>query len=268
MGRPIRTWNFDYLEFAVRWNGLTGEHLPNPLMIVTNFESNDKYLAECRRIAAALDADPDVDEMLKILALPDLALRVHGLIAPDTGDERAIRLYAARDRGRCFVVEQQPGETIYHASSFTVTECVPAYWTAAVAARLPGVGAGRRAVVPLAESDSDDISTGEMDYSFGRSGYRDSFDDSFDEHQKFLDSPVTAVGVIDIAQGKSAFGPAGRTRRTVGWRDVADDGRYVIAYRRPYIARGLDTPSLVSFIDEEIEEIQLVIDDEQRSVAR
>lgn len=268
MGGPIRTWNFDYLEFAVRWNELTGERLPNPLTIVTNFGSNDDFLAECRRIVAALDSDPDMDEMLGTLTSPDLTLGVFGLIAPDADDERAIRLFAARGGGRCFVVEQQPGETIYHATSFTVTKYGPADWAAAVAARLPGVAAGRHAAVPLVDPGASHTPMGEMDYSFGRSGYRDSFDDSVDEHQRFLNHPVTAVGIIDIVQGKSAFGPAGRARHTVGWRDVAGDGRYVIAHRRPYIARGIDTPSLAAFLDEEIEEIQLVIDDEQRSLAR
>ncbi|MGK8488385.1 ESX secretion-associated protein EspG [Nocardia asiatica] len=271
MGGPIRTWSFDYLEFAVRWNGLTGEGLPSPLIITTDFDSNDAYLAECRRITAALaaDRDPDVEAMLTALTRPDNVLAVFGLVAPDTDEEQAIRVYAVRSGERCLVVDQERGETIYHAAGFTVSEYDPTDWAACVVARLPAIGSGRQAAVPLPEPESGDAESDGIDYTYGRSDYRDSFEDSvFEHHEQFLSRPVAAAGVIDIVQGRSVFGPAGRARRAVGWRDVADDGRYAIVHRKPYMARGVDAASFTALLAEEIEEIQLVIEDERRSVSR
>jgi hypothetical protein len=271
MGGPIRTWSFDDLEFAVRWKRSTGEGLPAPLIITTNFESNDEYLTECRRIAAALTAehDPELDAVSTALSRPDMMLSVSALLEPDSADEQALRIYAARAGDRCFVVDQLPGRTIYHAAGFTVTEYEHRQWVAAIVSRLPDAGAGRRAVVPIPEPAADEAELDGMDYSYGRSDFRDSFeDDESDFIQEFPHKPMTATGAIQIMQGRSEFGPAGRARRTVGWRDIADDGRYAIVHQKPYVARAADVTSFLTLLTEEIEEIQLVIDDERRSVCR
>ncbi|WP_459545881.1 ESX secretion-associated protein EspG [Nocardia sp. X0981] len=271
MGRPIRTWNFDYLEFAVRWNGLTGESLPEPLVITTNFGSNHDYLRECRRIAAAVavDDDPELDTVFTALTQPDIVLAVFGLTAPDTGDEQAIRIYATSSGDRCFVVDQRPGESIYHAAGFTLSEHDSINWVSDIVARLPARGPGQQVMVPLPDPDEPHAGAEKMDYSYGRSDFRDTFDDQdTEDHSEFLGKPLAGVGSIDIVQGRSVFGPAGQGRRALGWRDIAGDGRYTIAYRSPYVARATDTASFVTRLAEEVEEIQLLVDDERRSVCR
>ncbi|MEU4342430.1 hypothetical protein AB0H00_14360 [Nocardia sp. NPDC023852] len=39
--------------------------------------------------------------------------------------------------------------------------------------------------------------------------------------------------MIGIEQGRLRFGPRGITRRALAWRDLADDGRYVITRGTP-----------------------------------
>ncbi|MBF6351431.1 ESX secretion-associated protein EspG [Nocardia flavorosea] len=253
----------------MRWEGLTGEGLPNPLIITTDIESHDAYMTARRRVAAEINTqdDPELDAVLLALTRPEIVVEIFGITAPDTGDERAIRVYAASAGGRCFTVRQRPGKSIFHAAGFTVSEHNPAAWAADIVGFLPALGPGRQAMVPLPDPDGPQDITEGIDYGYGRSEFRDSFDDSATEnHSGYLDKPITGAGSIDVIQGRSIFGPAGRGRRAVGWRDLADDGRYTIVYRAPCAARAADTASFTALLTDEIEEIQLLVDDERRSV--
>ncbi|MFQ6395301.1 ESX secretion-associated protein EspG [Nocardia sp. KC 131] len=261
---------FDDLEFVVRWEVATGDELPDPLIFTTDITDGDEYEATKRRLRDRLasESDDTIDNLLQVLARPDLAVRVAG------GDPRApedaaavIRIYAARRGDQAFVVKQLPGRTIWHAGGFVVTACDPVMLADAVVGVLPQVDAGRRPATEL-PSRREGASNG-LDYSYGRSSFRDDDEDSVTQQAEvFRRLPASAAGVIEIVQGESSFGPRGRVHRRLLWRDIVDDGRYAIVGDNPRIAKGVDAKRLVHLINEEIEEVQLVIDDEHRTLRR
>ncbi|MEU7628737.1 ESX secretion-associated protein EspG [Nocardia sp. NPDC049220] len=262
---------FDDLEFVVRWEVATGDRLPAPLIFTTDIIDGDEYEATKRRVRDRLASEPDetIDGPLAALARPDLTVQVTGVDprAPEN-PATAIRIYAASCGDRAFVVRQLPGRTVWHAAGFVVTACDPATVADAVVGVLPRMVAGRRPHTELPSQRRENAGD-DLDYSYGRSRFRDDDEDSVAQRaEAFWRLPTSAAGRIDIVQGESAFGPRGRTRRRLRWRDILDDGRYAIVGDNRAIAKGVDAKGLVHLINEEIEEVQLVIDDENRAVGR
>ncbi|MGO4615824.1 ESX secretion-associated protein EspG [Nocardia sp. 2YAB30] len=262
--------HFDDLEFVVRWEAVTGDRLPAPLIFTTDITDADEYEATKRRVRDRLESEPDdaIDELLAALARPDLTVRAAGRDprAPENV-AAAIRIYAARRGDQAFVVKQLPGRTIWHAAGFVVTACDPTMLADAVVGVLPRVCAGRRPATEL-PSGREGASDG-LDYSYGRSSFRDDDEDSVAQQaEAFRRLPASAAGMIEIVQGESSFGPRGRVHRRLWWCDIVDDGRYAIVGDNPRIAKGVDAKGLVHLVNEEIEEVQLVIDDENRTLGR
>ncbi|MEU7766892.1 ESX secretion-associated protein EspG [Nocardia sp. NPDC049190] len=262
---------FDDLEFVVRWEIATGEDLPAPLIFTTDIIDGDEYEATKRRVRDRLASEPadTIDDLLAALARPDHTVRVVGVDprAPEKA-ATAIRVYAASRGDHAFMVRQLPGKTVWHAAGFVVTACDPTTLADAVVSVLPRVVAGRRPDTELPVQHRESTGDG-FDYSYGRSRFRDDDEDSVAQQaEAFWHLPTSSAGLIDIVQGASAFGPRGRTRRRLRWRDILDDGRYAIVGDNRAIAKGVDGKGLVHLINEEIEEVQLVIDDENRAVGR
>jgi hypothetical protein len=95
------------------------------------------------------------------------------------------------------------------------------------------------AALPVAEAGSrptvvfpTDIHDGGVDHEYGNSCVREPEDDpAVSRAQEFLRAPVDRLGIIQIKQGRSRFGPQGIVRRALLLRDLADDGRYLLTPR-------------------------------------
>ncbi|MGW0252265.1 ESX secretion-associated protein EspG [Nocardia goodfellowii] len=259
----IRQWSFTDLDFVVLWEELREHRLPEPFVFTSRTEYfNDSVRAKKEALTRLRDtSDSAFDGVLSAVARPDIRMVVHGVAAYDPRDPRShLRIHAARRGDRCFVLTQLPGETVWHSGGFTVAEFYVPQMADAVVNHLPNLSAGRRAGMsfPARPEENDEAGA-----DCGRSWVRDTEDNpARTRAEEFLRAPILRTGVIRIEQGSSRFGPRGRTQAALGWRDLADDGRYVITPGNPPTAVGVDAGQLVSRINGEIARIIRVIKDE------
>lgn len=241
------------------WESQHAQGLPPPL----TFTSRTPLLDDFRReVAATQDAmsnrlDRELRAALEVLRNPDILLQVDAF-HPENLDDAAARvgIYAARRGDAAAVVTQQPGETIWHSKGFEVLECEALGLARHLAAGLPELPAGQMGAVTLAGND--------MEYDYGTSRVRDTVEASESQRAtEFRQHPVVRTGAITVVQGHSRFGPRGVTRRVIEWRDLVDDGRYVITPTQPDVATGADEPALVAAINTEIAEVVRAIRDER-----
>ncbi|WP_227998543.1 ESX secretion-associated protein EspG [Nocardia australiensis] len=257
-----RTWKFSDLEFMAQWETLKQDYLPDPFVYTCRTWSNEDYVREKADALARVRRarDRSFDDALEAVAYPDIR------IVAESWDEcepqrldRLIRLHGVRQGERGYVVSELAGESFWHSGGFTVTECDAVDLAAAVVRALPEVAGGSRAEVVLSTRDEG----AELDYFYGRSHVLESFDRSGADHStSFLDLPTSRVGTIDVIQGRSRFGPRGITRHRLEWRDVRDDGRYVIDDRTPPVAVGADASRLIGTINSRVAAVIRAIKDE------
>ncbi|WP_225729015.1 MULTISPECIES: ESX secretion-associated protein EspG [unclassified Nocardia] len=261
----LRTaWKFSDMEFFVLWEDQRAGFLPKPLTFASRTEWFDELLEDKAKARDALYArdDPEIKTVLAALQRPELRIELNAWDDRDRvrADAR-IRLYGVRLDYRCYLVTQLPGETYRHSSGFVISEGDAHELAAAVVAALPDCPPGRDAEVVLSTMDT----AGEIDYRFGRSQVRASFDDTVRERSKrFLSTPAERLGTIEIIQAHSLFGPRGMTRHRLELRDLEGDGRYLVEGEHPPIAVAADRKRMVAMIDSRIEEVMAVIDDERR----
>ncbi|MFE7741441.1 ESX secretion-associated protein EspG [Nocardia sp. NPDC057455] len=257
------TWKFTDLEFVVLWEDFGEVGLPRPFSFTSRTPLWDDYLAEKARTRAALLASstPARKEMLDDLYRPDIRLRVLGFDGRDyTNVANNVRLMAARRADRGYLVTQLPGETVGHSGGFAVTECAALELADAVVRALPEADSGKRADIVLADENEDQ----DLDYGYGASAVHDSFQGSVhDRSADFRSAPAERFGFIDVIQAHSMFGPRGMTRHRLKWRDLVDDGRYLIDDGHPPVATAADGRRLVSMINARIAEVVRAIKDER-----
>jgi hypothetical protein len=199
--------------------------------------------------------------VLDVLAFPDLRIVAEGYDGQDPWKpEVPVRLHGVRRGDHGYVFSELSGETYWHSGGFTVTECDPVDLAGVIVRALPDVGPGRSADVAL----STRVERNDLDYSYGGSAVRDSFDDSVsDRSATFLALPASCVGTIDVIQGRSRFGPRGITRHRLEWRDVEEDGRYAIDDGNPPIAMATDAKRLTAMTNTRVAEVVRAIKDER-----
>ncbi|WP_019926178.1 ESX secretion-associated protein EspG [Nocardia sp. BMG111209] len=263
-----RTWNFTDLEFVVLWAELRENRLPRPFMFTTDIRYASDYRRERDRIRERLQrtADPAVHEVLRDVARPDIAIAVRGMDGVEpTNPAASVRLLATRRADRGYLLTQLPGRTVDHAAGFTVTECDPLRLADVIADALPEQPAGRSGPFTVVPSQGPDA----MDHGYGRSGLWDS---AAAEHsgaasaERLLRIVPDRVGLVEIAQGITSFGPRGRTVRRLEWRDLPDDGRYVVSPGPPVTVTGADRRGLIAAINAETAVVVRAIRDEKSSI--
>ncbi|WP_040774452.1 ESX secretion-associated protein EspG [Nocardia pneumoniae] len=259
-----RTWRFTDLEFDALWSRARADSLPRPFATVTDIPYEEDYQRELHRIREQwrFTGDPAFDQICADVVEPDLSLIVRGIDGQDSQNPKgSIRKLAVRRKDRGYLLTQLPGRTVEHSGGFTVTECDPLSLASVVVAELPDVGAGKRGRVtlPMPKEDS------EMDHSYGASELWDSFEDTNQQAAEWFQSAVpTTLGAIGVCQGISVYGPRGRVSRWLEWRDLPDDGRYVIGADLPPVAEPADAKRFTAMINAEIATVIRVIKDERR----
>ncbi|WP_406236318.1 ESX secretion-associated protein EspG [Nocardia sp. NBC_01009] len=259
----IRTWKFTDLEFYALWFAEEGEGLPWPFYFTTTVPRHDEFERQKAEASSAVRhrLGRSFDDPLAAIVRPDVWVAVSGWDGREPRTPAALlRMLAVRRGDRGYLVAAQPGVTYWDSSGFTVTECDAVALADTVVDAMPKADPGRLSDIALpAQPGSDD-----MDYSYGASAVHDSFADSFAERaQRFLDTPTPSIGVIDIVQGRSLFGPRGITRYRIGWRDLEEDGRYVIDDQNPPLAVAADRKRMILMINTRIAAIVRAIKDER-----
>ncbi|MBY8855220.1 ESX secretion-associated protein EspG [Nocardia sp. CA2R105] len=271
-----RTWTFAGFDFFVLWLDATDGPVPWPLAYTNRTKSQDEFRFVQRETRASLAEarDAEFDRMLAAITRPDIAVMLEcaDWRAWEKADWRVwgqpgelVRLYAARSGDRGYVISQQTGETYWDADGFTVTECDAIRLADAVVAAIPEADPGHISALVLAgENIGPGNSHEELDYSYGQSSVQDSFAESAsDRAQRFLDAPTTYTGIVEVRQMRSIFGPRGRTKHRLEWRDLEDDGRYVIDDQTPPVATAVDNAKLIAMINTRVAAVVHAIKDER-----
>ncbi|WP_067861520.1 ESX secretion-associated protein EspG [Nocardia shimofusensis] len=257
------TWTFTDFEFFVMCRAQEHEHVPPPFVFRSGIATSTEFDEVARKTLDELRTrwDPQWDGMVDTLVHHDIRLIID---AWDEGDadrqEGIVRVLATRRGDRGYVIRQRPGRTFWHGGGFTVAECPALELASAAVDLMPEVKPGSRREVVLSTDKGDDG----LDYSYGRSAVRDSFADSMDQSsEEFLKTPTERVGSISVIQGRSLFGPRGITKHRLGWRDLVDDGRYVIDDRTPPVAMPASSRRLTEMINTRIAAVVRAIKDER-----
>ncbi|MFF2552682.1 ESX secretion-associated protein EspG [Nocardia sp. NPDC058058] len=257
----LRTWSFTDLEFMALWAERGAEFLPEPLLFSSRAPRWSEHVAQLARARDGLrERDPEWQDIFDTLSLPDVRVEVCGRDGRDASDPKgSVRLLGARRGDIGYVVVQQPGETVSHSSGFDVIACDAAQLAAELMAHLPDSEPGHGPELVLAEpADIED-----NDYGFGLSPAHETMDGSvIDRAADFLAAPAVSRGVIEVVQGHSRFGPRGITRHRMDWRDLVDDGRYVVTGDHPRVAAPADPRRMIATVQTRITEVLMAIEDE------
>ncbi|MGS2808678.1 ESX secretion-associated protein EspG [Nocardia sp. MW-W600-9] len=258
----IASWEFTGLEFDAMWDGLNETSMPAPFIYrcpPQTFEEGD-----FRRRQAWTEIKQrwgrDLDDLIDVLVQPDIRVVVRGYGGGDAETDPAlsVRVLAVRKGDTGYVVRQRPGETIYDAEGFVVTQHDALSLGDVVAGQLPEADGGREREIELAEQAEADF-----DYSYGRSLVQHYDDEVAVRAGAFRKAATTREGTIDIEQGWSRFGPRGVVRLQLGWRDLVDDGRYLVVPGTPSVAVGADKRRVTSLINTQIAEVVRAIRDDR-----
>ncbi|WP_280504144.1 ESX secretion-associated protein EspG [Nocardia farcinica] len=260
-----RKWTLSALEFVALYESMREDVLPEPFVFTAATVDYEEYVRQKADARAGVRRahGSELDELVEIVARPDLRVVVGGWNPADfDAGEGRVRVLGVRRGDVGFVLTQLPGRTAWDSGGYEVTECDAVGLAAAIVDAFPEAQAGRHGRIVLA--DEERTLAGHVDHSYGRSGVLDTGEDEFDQARRFSAAPLTRTGGIRIEQGISRFGPRGRVVRTLRWRDVRDDGRYVIAGERPPVASGVDGKQLTAAINAEIAVVVRAIKDERR----
>ncbi|WP_278264910.1 ESX secretion-associated protein EspG [Nocardia sp. AG03] len=252
---------FTPVEFAAMWRELKEVGLPAPL----TYRGPEQSFDESRRVERAAwqelrrGAGGALDQLVAALTEPDIRVVARGIDGREPQNpKRSLRVLAVRKGEDSFVVVQRPGETLSDAAGFTVTRHDAVSMGDAVAAVFPAATAGRRREFGLHDATQTDL-----DFSYGRSLVHEDGDDTATRSREFANEPDELAGSIEIEQGWSRFGPRGVLRLHLVWRDVIDDGRYVIVPGTPARVVPVDRRGLVSLLNSQIAEIVRAIRDDR-----
>ncbi|WP_433661719.1 ESX secretion-associated protein EspG [Nocardia sp. CA-128927] len=257
-----RTWEFTDVEFAAAWEAIKEEYLPKPFVYTGSTELYDEHRQEkidaWQRIRARWGHE--LEDVLASVVRPDIRVIIRGIDGRDAKNPKgSIRMLATRKGDNAYLIVQQPGETIWHAAGFTLIEHEVLSLADTVSAALPKVDAGKQADFEFAGQNNG----AGMDYSYGRSKVQDLGDEQAKRTESFNRAPATTVGTIEVEQAQSRFGPRGISRFHLAWRDLVDDGRYVIVPGHPSTVVAADTRRLTGLINNQIAEVVRAIKDER-----
>ncbi|MFI2234423.1 ESX secretion-associated protein EspG [Nocardia testacea] len=256
-----RTWELTDLEFVVLCEEFRQGGLPEPFTYTSRTRLAADYRIEKAATLRALHDRDDYDlyAMADAISRPDVTITAKAW--NDQNPEEAtgwIRVHAVRQRARGFVIVQRPGETVWHSGGFDVTACDPHALAESVLAALPEAAAGRMPQVTLVDPATAPDTRPYVPLIADDDEYED--DEAY-RSAAFLAAPATAAGTIQVLQGRSMFGPRGRVDMGMRWRDLPDDGRYVIPMNQDVeVATGMGTRRMIEWTQDQIAEVLLRLD--------
>lgn len=250
-----RTWDLTDLELKVLWERRADANLPPPFSFISRTPLLDDYEREkyetWQRLQPMLDEG--LSEVIETLIRPEVYVVGYAWCDSDMKNPaKRIRVRAARSGARGYAVTQLPGETVYHSGGFTITEIGPHGLADAVVSALPPTGAGHRHNIPIMTNNAEELER-------LRGGVWTVLEEAdlspLLESERFLNAPATTTGIITVHQGHSKFGPRGILEQYMLWRDMPDDGRYVIVLDHAPVANGIGPTQLTALVGTSIEKM-------------
>ncbi|MEU0540810.1 ESX secretion-associated protein EspG [Nocardia sp. NPDC005978] len=254
-------WQFTDVEFKslchrYRYQG----RMPSPLVYLSRTVLADDYARELSEIRARLDQELDQGfvSLFKAVADPEVFIGVHGFQDNDPSAPR-LRVHGARRGHHACVISQAPGETTSHSGDITVIECDPHELPALLVRHLPEVEPGRQS--PIAISEGPAIPEPDP-YDAPPPSAFDSFEESNDARAlRFWNTQADRMGFMRIVQGRSKYGPRGVEGQLLLWRDLPDDGRYMIELETPEMAAvGTDAKRFESRLQHHVDRILKIME--------
>jgi hypothetical protein len=257
------TWELTDLELVVLRQKLFGRSLPRPMIFTSDIRYHDDYVRETEAVWERLRAnwDSDLVQRLELMTKPDVRILGRGWDPRNIDDPNGrIRILAARIGSVGLLLRQIPGRTRWHSGGYVLTEYDAGQLTSAIVKALPTVPAGAFGRVELAEETGQNA----MDHWYGRSSVLDTSENHDRElsSRQWRKTEVSSVGLLEVVQGQSVFGPRGIALRRIFWQDHVDDGRYAIVVENPVAAIGIDNAQFEAMINSDIAAIARTLQDE------
>ncbi|MGW4246703.1 ESX secretion-associated protein EspG [Nocardia sp. NPDC004722] len=242
-------WEFTDLEFQALCERYRGGRMPQPFRFTSRIVVESEYEYEMVQTRTRLDAElgPGFGVAFEAVARPEVWVGVQSWVDSDfRNPARRIRLHAARRGQRAFVIKQDPAESLQHSGNITMLECEPEAMPALLIAQLPPREAGWQPAVSIVKGPA----VPQRDPYSTSSGAFDSFEESFETRSlAFLSTPAERTGAMRVVQGRSKYGPRGLAVSTLLWRDLPEDGRYLINLdSETPIAEGVDAHKFASVL--------------------
>lgn len=253
-----QTWEFTDLEFNLLCEDVRRGELPAPFIFTSRTRLEEDYELEKSQVRQQLRRrlDHDLDVLAGAIAKPDVFVVAHAWNDQDFDNPAArIRVHAIRHRARGYVITQRPAETLAHSGGFDAVECDPYSLADTVIGLLPRCGAGTLGDIALSLPDTAPI----QEHDRPVSSIADNDDDHSDDPVRsaaFFATPALSTGIVKVLQGRSKYGPRGRIEAGLLWRDLPDDGRYVMPLDDPApVASAMSSDRLARWTHDRIEEI-------------
>jgi hypothetical protein len=258
------TWDLTDAELVVAWDKLFTERLPSPLCALLPVHYADELHRSAARTWAGLQDryDGSLHDALGRVARADVRVVAHAVDPQHPEDSEArVRVLGAQQGSVGVLIQQLPGESMWHSGGFVITMGDAERLAGAVVGALPARDPGRLPDTPMVKApDRSDI-----DHWYGQSEVHDSYPELERRSTAFLNYPVRVLGSIETSQGSSVFGPRGITTRRIYWRDLVDDGRYAIPDNTRPVAVGVDPHRLAALIATDIATVRQTLEDERRA---
>ncbi|MGV9678515.1 ESX secretion-associated protein EspG [Nocardia sp. NPDC003482] len=260
-----QTWEFTGLEFQVLCEKYRDGNLPTPLFYTLDDPmtiDESARLKEKTWVELRARWDPAWDGMIEVMCAPELFIRLRGWDEHDMDNgKKRLYMHFARNGLQAFRFAQKPGKTFWHTDGFVVTECDPRGLAAAVVSSLPPVEAGRIPSIPVITDPQE--YTGHGGGSFIRDGGDE--DRPATASRKFFERRADLTGTVLIVQGRSKYGPRGIHETKMLWRDVTDDGRYVMQMNDAPVAMATSPKRFVERIQRDIDNLMQRLDTDWES---
>lgn len=241
------------LELVVLWELMSNDKLPSPLthwpaqQYETDYRRAKKETAQ--RLLRTLPAD--ARQLWEAAVNPDIIVSAAGEAPGDETDMTAVtRVVGLRREGYAVVLAQQPGESIERGGDIDVYETDVAGLAKAVIGRLPQVGRGKQGEIPILSQQPDGL-----DYSVGSSSVLEAVDSPAQRSTRWRTAKATQSGELVVAPGSGAHWIQDRRGFLVRWRDLADDGRYLIEPKPNPVAIPVDDRAFETFVNHRIVEL-------------
>ncbi|WP_109526111.1 MULTISPECIES: ESX secretion-associated protein EspG [Nocardia] len=257
------TWEFTDLEFNLLCEDVRQGELPAPFVFTSRTRLEADYEREKAQVRQRLRQrmDHETDALAGAIAKPDVFVVAHAWDDQDFDNPEArTRVHAIRHRARGYVITQLPGETLAHSGGFTVVECDPHTLGDTVLGLLPRCDAGGLDDIALSLPSTEPQHEVERPVSRISDNDDDPGDDAV-RSAAFFEIPAVSTGIVKVLQGRSKYGPRGRIEAGLLWRDLPDDGRYVIPLDHPApVATAMGSDHLARWARDRIEEILARLD--------
>ncbi|MQY24976.1 ESX secretion-associated protein EspG [Nocardia aurantia] len=263
-----QTWHLSDLEFLVLRERVLHRDLPYPFTYVNPRLTT---YAEFERLKSAVWRslqsrwDPNLIDAITQAANPDVRVQVRTWHSTNMEDlSQRFFLVGNRCADRAILVQGYSDNSVDTFDRYRIVDAPAESLSSMVVEALPEMTAGSQSRVDLLTYGQEET----VDH-WSKRGFYDTGDNDVDRRsQNWQQASQSLVGIIEIRQGRSKFGPRGMSLTRMFWEDHPGDGRYVIDLAPPMAAVGVDSAGLRARIDRAISETLLVVQDESRQLTR